>query len=95
MVKFTFLQLFYFLDESNVEKLDSSIPFIPLDELKEATNGWHFSTILGRGGFGVVFKGYWKQTYVAIKKLEPPVCNQAGIFVSFLFNFGRLFFNVL
>lgn len=43
---------------------------INYNELVEATNGWDKANILGRGGFGVVFKGKWKCTDVAIKKMH-------------------------
>lgn len=46
-----------------------AIPQIDYQELLEATNNWHESNILGKGGFGTVFKGYWKHTTVAIKKI--------------------------
>lgn len=39
-------------------------------ELIEATNNWDKVNILGRGGFGVVYKGKWKCTDVAIKKMH-------------------------
>ena len=43
---------------------------INYNELIEATNNWDKSNILGRGGFGVVYKGKWKCTDVAIKKMH-------------------------
>lgn len=43
---------------------------ITYNELEQATNYWNKSNILGKGGFGVVFKGIWKNTAVAIKRLE-------------------------
>lgn len=39
-------------------------------ELLEATGNWDKGNILGRGGFGVVYKGKWKCTDVAIKKMH-------------------------
>lgn len=47
-----------------------NIPEIPIEQLEEATNGWAKENILGKGGFGTVYKGEWISTLVAIKKLE-------------------------
>lgn len=47
-----------------------NIPKIDIDELKTATNDWDDTNELGRGGFGVVYKGEWLNTKVAIKKLN-------------------------
>lgn len=48
----------------------SSTRFLAYDELKEATNNFESSCILGEGGFGKVFKGVLSDgTLVAIKKL--------------------------
>ncbi|XP_044764249.1 serine/threonine-protein kinase pelle [Coccinella septempunctata] len=46
------------------------IPIIPYDDLQLATNNWDPTTILGKGGFGTVFRGTWKCTQVAIKRIE-------------------------
>ncbi|ERL92890.1 serine/threonine-protein kinase pelle [Dendroctonus ponderosae] len=45
-------------------------PHIPYPELEIATENWNAHHILGQGGFGIVFKGTWKWTQVAIKRLE-------------------------
>lgn len=47
-----------------------NIPEIPIKELEEATNKWSEENVLGKGGFGIVYKGEWLSTNVAIKKLE-------------------------
>ncbi|KAK4320749.1 hypothetical protein Pmani_008406 [Petrolisthes manimaculis] len=49
----------------------SSVPVIPYKELEEATTSWNQHNLLGRGGFGAVFKGIWKNTEVAVKRIEP------------------------
>ncbi|XP_017888513.1 serine/threonine-protein kinase pelle [Ceratina calcarata] len=53
-----------------VFKTDATIPRATYDELTIATNNWNKYNILGRGGFGTVFKGTWKNTDVAIKRIE-------------------------
>lgn len=57
--------------DMNIEELKFGIPEVPYDELTLATNNWNESNTLGRGGFGTVFKGNWKNTLVAIKRIEP------------------------
>uniref|UniRef100_T1GI01 non-specific serine/threonine protein kinase n=1 Tax=Megaselia scalaris TaxID=36166 RepID=T1GI01_MEGSC len=46
-----------------------TIPRIDYQELKEATNDFNPKNSLGKGGFGYVYKGVWKKTPVAIKRL--------------------------
>lgn len=48
----------------------SHLTRIPYDELRVATKGWSDREVLGRGGFGTVFRGVWKMTDVAIKRIE-------------------------
>jgi len=43
---------------------------INYDELVSATDNWNQNRVLGEGGFGVVYKGNWKHTDVAIKRLK-------------------------
>lgn len=46
------------------------IPQINYTELAEATNEWNSDKILGDGAFGTVFRGKWKCTEVAIKRIN-------------------------
>lgn len=55
---------------NNVNEYASTIPKIEYDELLDATNNWNEKNILGKGGFGTVYKGKWKFTSVAIKRIE-------------------------
>ncbi|CAH0721150.1 unnamed protein product, partial [Brenthis ino] len=48
----------------------SAIPMLSYKDLKEATNNWSPKNLLGRGGFGQVFKGEWKLLPVAVKRLR-------------------------
>ncbi|XP_020593168.1 probable receptor-like serine/threonine-protein kinase At4g34500 [Phalaenopsis equestris] len=49
----------------------TSMRFLAYEELKEATNNFELSSVLGEGGFGRVFKGVLSDgTAVAIKKLN-------------------------
>ncbi|KAD1943840.1 hypothetical protein E3N88_42112 [Mikania micrantha] len=49
----------------------TSTRFLAYEELKEATNNFEHSSILGEGGFGRVFKGVLSDgTHVAIKRLS-------------------------
>lgn len=57
-------------DANNINELASTIPQIAYNELVVATDDWNKDHILGRGGFGIVFKGRWKYTEVAIKRIE-------------------------
>lgn len=48
----------------------TAVNTIPYEELKKATEGFSDSKILGKGGFGTVYKGCWKDTVVAVKRLH-------------------------
>ncbi|XP_046973081.1 serine/threonine-protein kinase pelle [Vanessa cardui] len=47
----------------------SAIPLLSYEDLREATNNWSDNNLLGKGGFGKVYKGEWKLLPVAVKKL--------------------------
>ncbi|KAI4487172.1 hypothetical protein M0804_005321 [Polistes exclamans] len=51
-------------------KPEATLPCVQYSELESATNSWSKHNILGKGGFGVVYRGTWKNTNVAIKRLE-------------------------
>lgn len=54
-------------DSGEVQPIINTISY---KELFTATEGFLESNILGRGGFGTVYKGCWKDTTVAIKRLH-------------------------
>ncbi|KAL9890523.1 serine/threonine-protein kinase pelle [Glossina fuscipes fuscipes] len=56
--------------DSSVQKYASCLLEINYFELCDATNNWDEKFILGKGGFGTVFRGYWKHTEVAIKQIH-------------------------
>uniref|UniRef100_A0A915EAU1 Protein kinase domain-containing protein n=1 Tax=Ditylenchus dipsaci TaxID=166011 RepID=A0A915EAU1_9BILA len=45
-------------------------PSVKYEDILEATNNFAADKILGRGGYGVVYKGVWKHTEVAIKRIQ-------------------------
>lgn len=55
---------------ANIQEITGTMPEIDYQELTEATNNWDQNRVLGKGGFGTVFRGYWKHTDVAIKQID-------------------------
>lgn len=50
---------------------------IAYNELKQASDNFSNANILGNGGFASVYRGYWKGTDVAIKRLRCNLMDQA------------------
>lgn len=51
---------------------------INYEDLALATDDFAQSNVLGRGGYGVVYKGMWKHTMVAVKRLGVQQKNVAA-----------------
>ncbi|KAL3097025.1 hypothetical protein niasHS_002741 [Heterodera schachtii] len=45
-------------------------PAVTYEDLTVATDGFSPNKIVGRGGYGVVYRGVWKHTPVAIKRIQ-------------------------
>ncbi|UYV69507.1 IRAK1 [Cordylochernes scorpioides] len=43
---------------------------VPFEEIVAATDNFNERNVLGKGGFGIVYKGTWKKNTVAIKCLK-------------------------
>ncbi|XP_055638543.1 serine/threonine-protein kinase pelle-like [Toxorhynchites rutilus septentrionalis] len=58
------------LPSNDVAGIVGDLPQFDYAELCNATDNWSPSNELGKGGFGVVYKGWFKNTLVAIKKIK-------------------------
>ncbi|XP_058825110.1 serine/threonine-protein kinase pelle-like [Topomyia yanbarensis] len=58
------------LPADNIAAITGGLPQFSYEELREATSNWSPANELGKGGFGIVYKGYFKHTFVAIKKIK-------------------------
>ncbi|TMS37544.1 hypothetical protein L596_004454 [Steinernema carpocapsae] len=45
-------------------------PTVKYEELIQATNSFAPENVIGKGGYGVVYRGEWKHTAVAVKKIQ-------------------------
>ncbi|XP_041985260.1 serine/threonine-protein kinase pelle [Aricia agestis] len=48
----------------------AAIPMLKYEDILAVTNNWSANNLLGRGGFGQVYKGEWKLLPVAVKRLS-------------------------
>ena len=61
------------------------------EELKEATNNYEESRIIGKGGFGPVYKGFLpNNTIVAIKKSKTVDPDQADQFIKEIIQLSKI-----
>ncbi|XP_049406971.1 receptor-like kinase TMK4 [Solanum stenotomum] len=69
-------------DTSNSEiyVYDGGHVTIPVELLREATNNFSEENILGRGGFGIVYKGRLHDgTEIAVKRMEASIASNKGL----------------
>ncbi|MCD9643244.1 hypothetical protein HAX54_030542 [Datura stramonium] len=65
---------------SEIYVYDGGNVTIPVELLREATNNFNEENILGRGGFGVVYKGKLHDgTEIAVKRMEASLSSNKGL----------------
>ncbi|KAK2971419.1 hypothetical protein RJ640_025369 [Escallonia rubra] len=65
---------------SDFNVYDGGNVVIPIEVLREVTNNFSEDNILGKGGFGVVYKGQLHDgTQIAVKRMESALVNTKGL----------------
>lgn len=60
------------LEEGKVrcQNQDIMLKNVSLRELSDACNDFHISSQIGKGGFGVVYRGRWNGQDIAVKRIK-------------------------
>lgn len=67
-------------NSGEVQVFDGGNVSIPIEVLREVTNNFSESNVLGRGGFGVVYKGVLHDgTQIAVKRMEAAMDSTKGL----------------
>ena len=74
--------LLYFPAERNQELVLLNIQHFRYPDIKMNTFGFHKETLLGQGGFGVVYRARLNETDFAVKKLKHVCMFLLGEFAS-------------